>query len=131
MTQDELKEETSMSLHPPIARNTDPQTSHLAEERYTQLGKRCVRQRQCLELIASHPGSTAGELSRAMYAAYPDLPFSTCAETPHKRAADLVEKNLVKVGNIRRRCTDTGYLRQVFFPTDYGLRELQRLREGE
>jgi hypothetical protein len=108
--------------HQPIARNTDPGTSHAAEEVHT-LGKRAERARQVLDLIGRYPGHTTGELSRLMYSEYPELPFRTSAETPHKRAADLLQKGMVRQGP-KRKCRDSGYEALTWYITDAGIREL-------
>jgi len=107
----------------PLSRNTDPATSHIAEEKHTRLGKRAIRARQVLKLIHDHPGATAGELSRYMLEEYPLLSISVCAETPHKRAPELWDKGLVYNGR-DRKCLDSGYLRATWRITRAGRAEL-------
>ena len=108
--------------YPPIARNSDPKTSHKAELQHT-LGPRAKRARQVLKLVSDLPLYTSGELSRAMHIQYPDLPFRTCAETPHKRLPELFDKGLV-CGRGERKCTDSGYMAIQWEITPAGAREL-------
>ena len=99
---------------PPIARNTDPQTSHKAAERHT-LGKRAIRQQQVFDLVSSYPGKTSGELSRLMVQSYPELPIRSAVESPHKRLSDLEEKGLVVRGR-ERKCSDSGFQAITWWP---------------
>ena len=110
-----------LDFNTPVSRNTDPATSHDAEAK--QLGKRAVRARQVLGLINKYPARTTGELARHMLRDYPELSITVCAETPHKRAADLEAKGLVAKG-MPWKCTDTGYERLTWYITDAGRREL-------
>jgi hypothetical protein len=113
----------------PASRTTDPETSHEAERLHTILGKRSVRCRQVLTLVALHPGSTTGEMSRQMVWKFPDLPIATAVEAPHKRVVDLEAKGLVRRGN-PRKCKETGSERLTWWltTTGYGLtRELLQL----
>jgi hypothetical protein len=48
----------------PIARATDPKTSHQAAEAVTASGKRDEQIQQVLELVKAHPGSTSLELAQ-------------------------------------------------------------------
>jgi hypothetical protein len=105
----------------PIARTTDPQTSHQAAAQHT-LGKRAIRQRQVLNLICRVPGQTSGELARAMHSAHPELPIAVAVESPHKRLADLEQKGLVEKGRTRP-CRDSGYDRITWYPTLTGIME--------
>ena len=107
----------------PIARSRDPLTSQNAGDEHTVLGKRANRARQVLELVAKHPGSTTGELSRYFFEAYPDLPFRVAAETPHKRCSDLENLDLVRKGQTRK-CSDSGTEALTWYLTDRGRREL-------
>lgn len=106
---------------PTASRNTDPQTSHKAERKHTELGKRAVRARQVLELVCMYPGHTSGELSVKMWERG-SLPFKVCAETPHKRLPELWSLGLVTHGD-DRKCRDSGNLCQAWYPTAKGERE--------
>ena len=45
----------------PAARNTDPETSHKAEQILTFSGKRVTRQHYVLYCVARHPGKTSND----------------------------------------------------------------------
>lgn len=122
-TDEELGINGEEDMLEPMARESDPQTSHDAAERHTVLGKRAERSRQVLALIATHPGSTTGELSRYMFDKHPDLPMRTCAESPHKRAGELERHDLASRGE-KRECLDSGYVCETWYITDRGRREL-------
>lgn len=49
----------------PIARETDPETSHLAAEEVTTSGRRAVQQHAVLAAVMAHPGLTSRELAQA------------------------------------------------------------------
>jgi DNA-binding HxlR family transcriptional regulator len=107
----------------PVSRNQDPETSHQAELELTVLGKRAVRCRQVLRLIADNNGSTTGELARYMHHKHPELPIACSVESPHKRVSDLEEKGLVRRGE-SRVCLDSGRERIAWYVTDLGVKEI-------
>lgn len=49
----------------PIARETDPETSHLAAEEVTASGRRAVQQHAVLAAVMTQPGLTSRELAQA------------------------------------------------------------------
>lgn len=49
----------------PIARETDPETSHLAAEEVTTSGRRAVQQHAVLAAVMAQPGLTSRELAQA------------------------------------------------------------------
>lgn len=49
----------------PIARESDPETSHLAAEEVTTSGRRAVQQHAVLAAVMAHPGLTSRELAQA------------------------------------------------------------------
>ena len=53
-----------MNIQTPAARNTDPQSSHIAAENITNSGRRVGQQAQVALLVKRHPGLTSAELSR-------------------------------------------------------------------
>lgn len=55
---------TQLSLFNPIARNSDPVTSHLAAQEITEEGIRQTQAEIVLETIRQYPGHTSFELSR-------------------------------------------------------------------
>lgn len=84
------------------SRNTDPLSSHLAEDDVTRSGE---RQRQCdmvLAVVTANPGMTSKELTR--YA-----PPSTDRYTFSRRLPDLEKKGLVQRGEMRK-CSVGGKL---------------------
>lgn len=57
----------AVSRTKPLARNTDPSTSHEAAA-YMKRGKRLPEQRDCVaRIVEMHPGHTASELSQFCY----------------------------------------------------------------
>ena len=48
----------------PIARNTDPQTSHRSATELTTSGKRDAQKARVLTAVKDHPGLTSSELAR-------------------------------------------------------------------
>ena len=46
----------------PIARPSDPWTSHIGAAEVTHSGRRQTQTEQCLDVVQSHPGLTAGEI---------------------------------------------------------------------
>ena len=49
-------------MRPPIARTTDPDTSHEAAEILNESGVRTTLMEQCLEFVQRFPGHTSGEI---------------------------------------------------------------------
>lgn len=113
---------TQQTMFPVASRITDPETSRKAERAHTKLGTRSKRAKQVLDLLHFHPDATAGELSRAMLSRHPDLPFTVCAETPHKRLSDLRSLGLAEKG-VNRQCLDSGQLRATWHLTAQGYTE--------
>ena len=54
-----------MNIQTPAARNTDPDTSHMAAEAFTRSGKRLSHNMRILKAIINKPGMTAGEIAEA------------------------------------------------------------------
>jgi len=96
-----------MTTEFPMARRTDPGTSHLAAKIHT-IDKLSERRKQVYYLVLGHPGSTSGELSRFMHKEYPDLPIRTAVETPHKRLPELEKLGLIERSAVKK-CSDSGY----------------------
>jgi hypothetical protein len=95
----------------PMARKSDPETSHLAAEQHVH--KLSNRRWQVYTLVHQHPGRTSGELSRLFFDNH-DVSIRTAAETPHKRLPELESLGYVVRGE-RRRCADSGYQAYVWF----------------
>lgn len=107
----------------PIARTSDPDTSHRAGERHTKLGKRAERARQVLDLLHHNPDRTAGELSVLFWRENKRLGIRVAAATPHKRLPDLEKKGLV-TRVAERKCEDSGEECTVWRVTESGVEEL-------
>lgn len=54
---------TFHAIRTPAARNTDPESSHIAADRITSSGKRETHQRQILDLLRRCDGRTSAELA--------------------------------------------------------------------
>ena len=103
--------------HPfPMARSTDPETSHQATRDY----KLSERRLQVLKILADHPGLTSGEISRYFYRRHQALGIRCAAETPHKRLPELEVMDLV-LRCAPRRCRDSGQSATTWALTDKGL----------
>lgn len=103
--------------HPyPMARNTDPETSHQATRGYNLSERRL----QVLQILGDHPGLTAGEISRYFYRRHVRLGIRCAAETPHKRLPELETMDLV-LRCAPRRCRDSGKLATTWALTARGL----------
>ena len=97
----------------PMARASDPATSHIAAAQHKE--KLSERRAQVLMLVEWFPGRTSGELSRKMLERFPGLPMRTCAETPHKRLPELEKMGMVIRGT-PRDCADSGHLCETWWP---------------
>jgi hypothetical protein len=78
---------------PPIARNTDPISSHMAAREITLSGARGKQQRLALRVVIEHPGMTSREL-----AALCSLDRYQMA----RRLPELEEAGLVAKGPVRQ-----------------------------
>lgn len=114
----------------PMARNSDPMTSHQAAEAHVP--KLSERRRQTLSCVADFEGMTSGELARAFYHKYgkkrerPEgLPIRTCVETPHKRLPELEALGLVFRSGGDRHCKDSGQPALEWYTTIAGREELE------
>jgi hypothetical protein len=121
MEKDESMNQLSL-VETPIARNTDPHTSHMAAKEHSK-NKRGQRRMQVLDLLMRNPGSTSGELGQEMYIAHPGLGGRICFETPHKRLPDLASLGwAAKSGT--RECRDSGRECFTWFITEAGRKQL-------
>lgn len=107
-------------LENPIARDDDPDTSHLAADKITKDGSRGERAQQILSIVCMLPGSTGGEIGAGMYSTFPEIGMKSAVTSPSKRLADLEEAGLVRRGD-RRPCTDTKMTCITWYATDKGI----------
>ena len=77
----------------PIARNTDPITSHISAHEITYSGSRTTQQIEAFQLVAAYPGHTSREL-----AFFGELDRYQMA----RRLSDLEHAGLVTKGPIRK-----------------------------
>lgn len=94
-----------LTLNYPLARSTDPSTSHMAERKLRRLGEHTRQKNWVLGLVISHPGSTARELAEVT----PD--FAVNHPIIWRRLPDLEKEGYVIKGpvNYRRRPAVTWY----------------------
>jgi hypothetical protein len=94
-----------LELDYPLARNTDPVTSHLAERELRRVGEHSRQKSWVLSLVWSRPGSTARELAELTD------DFATNHPIVWRRLPDLEKEGLVIKGpiNYRRRPAVTWY----------------------
>ena len=83
----------------PIARNTDPSTSHEAADEITQSGKRANQKMLVLSLVRRFPLRTSAELSRL---------GNVDRHMVARRLPDLAG-DLMVVSKSPRKCSVTGY----------------------
>lgn len=87
----------------PAARNTDPETSHLAEQHINETGIRERQQRAAYAVVCNHPGHTSAELAK-----YCDLDsYQLARRLPELRPVH------VRTGS-KRKCTVTGRWAQTW-----------------
>lgn len=96
----------------PMARRSDPDTSHEAAKKHQP--KLSKRRQQVLSLVRQHPGLTSGELAHKFFHTY-DVPIRTAAETPHKRLPELESLGYVTRGD-KRECGDSHYPAHTWWP---------------
>lgn len=78
---------------PPIARATDPETSHVAASEHTNNGRRAAHAERILAVVRAHPGWTYREIARLV----PELE----AVEVQRRLADLADLGRVVRGEAR------------------------------
>lgn len=83
----------------PIARNTDPVTSHQAAQHMKDSGKLEGQGAHVLDLVKAHPNCTAFELTD-----YTELDRYQI----QRRLSDLAEAGKVKASSVGRRCAKSG-----------------------
>ena len=87
----------------PIARPSDPGTSHKAAYEHTASGKRALECERWHQLIAENPGHTTAELWKFYDKKFGGEPWLTINGAT-KRISDLLNRNLIRVGT-ERACT--------------------------
>ena len=94
---------TYPNIQTPIARATDPATSHEAAEYMNATGKRKKQQQLALDLVRRHPGLTADEL-----ATYGQLDrYMLNRRLPELVMAQLVERGQARPSRITGRNAST------------------------
>ncbi len=88
----------------PIARNTDPVTSHLAAKDITASGVRSEQQRQVLELVRRYPHYTSRELSQTPFN---QQHYKLDRWDIARRLPELREANLIQMDEGKRPCNIT------------------------
>jgi hypothetical protein len=92
----------------PIARASDPETSHLAADAVTRSGKRGAQQAVCLEAVRKNPGSTSAELSKVI---------GVDRFMPARRLPEIEHAGLIRRGAIAE-CMVTGSMCLTWWPVD-------------
>ena len=109
---------SQLDLRLPMARKTDPDTSHEAADKHE--GVLSERRLQVLSLVKAYPGATSGELARLMFSKLGgSLSIRSCVETPHKRLPELLRLGYVRMG-AKRECGDSGYTATTWYSTPKG-----------
>ena len=92
----------------PMAKATDPKTSHVAASRHV-VGALSLRRRQVYDATVQFPAETSNELGLRMTQLFPDLELRAAAASPQKRLPELEKLGLVRRGR-PRKCRSSGYL---------------------
>ena len=94
---------------PPIARHSDPETSHQGAAEYSHRGR---DQQIMYDLIRDYPGRTAAEYSDLLRER--GVHWYRAARLPTKRISDLKDAGRINVGPARR-CAITRRQAQVYY----------------
>ena len=94
-----------LDLAAPIARATDPATSHIAAERKTHSGSRRRDADLLLAVIRENPGHTSSELAQLLIAT--GINWHRASQIASKRISDLAPFEIYDTG--KRRCEITGH----------------------
>jgi len=98
-----------LASHPdPLARNTDPATSHLAAQEIESEGKLAGLRRRAFELVRNNKGKIARELS--------EIAGDSDARTINRRLGEVEKAGLIYRGK-ERRCKVTGRMCATWWPT--------------
>jgi hypothetical protein len=97
----------------PIARTTDPWTSHAGAVEVTDSGRRRTQMELCLDVVQAHPGRTAGEVGELTGLGH---------VRAQRRLSDLKAAGKIVTGAAVRSLNVPVYLRQrpqvTWWPTD-------------
>ena len=97
----------------PIARTTDPWTSHAGAVEVTESGRRKTQMELCLDVVQAHPGRTAGEVGELTGLGH---------VRAQRRLSDLKAAGKIVTGAAVRSLNVPVYLRQrpqvTWWPTD-------------
>ena len=95
-----------MRVETPIARNTDPESSHLAAREITASGKREDQQHQTIAAVQRYPGLTMQELAART---------NLCRFMLGRRISECETAGKVRRGQ-KRKCTVTGRQAEPWWP---------------
>jgi DNA-binding MarR family transcriptional regulator len=91
----------------PLARASDPLTSHQAADRVVQSGRIYTQRAEILRVVREAPGSTASEIARAL--------GQTSNHIASRRLPELEDEGFVRRGEART-CRATSYKAVSWFP---------------
>ncbi|MGA9851863.1 MAG: MarR family transcriptional regulator [Gammaproteobacteria bacterium] len=108
---------------PPIARRTDPDSSHVAAARITKSGKRAAQQAAVYSWVRSYPGHTTQELAEICQTHGGTMDRYTFARRAPELAATTNDRGtrrqpLIERGASKRKCSITGELATVWYPVN-------------
>lgn len=90
-------------LDQPVARRTDPATSHAAAARVTADGSRAVQTAACLDAVRRWPGCTSAELAVRMGVSR----YMPARRLPELRSAGKVANGVARECSVTRRAALT------------------------
>ena len=94
----------------PLARNSDPQTSHDAAEFIDGSGLAAGQRRKCLDFLLSHPGAIAAEVSVGTGLGRDDTDIHRVS----RRLSDLQNAGYIRPGS--KRIAPSGRGQQSWWP---------------
>ena len=92
----------------PMAKRTDPATSHGAALRHIATGL-SARRSQVYDIVVRYPDQTSNELGLRMSQTFPDLELRAASASPQKRLPELEKLGLIVRGEARK-CSSSGYM---------------------
>ena len=96
----------------PMARRTDPTTSHVAALRHVATAL-SLRRSQVYDAVVQFPDQTSNELGLRMTELFPDLELRAASASPQKRLPELEKLGLIKRGE-PRTCKSSGYQAHIW-----------------
>ena len=102
----------------PMAKTTDPGTSHAAALRHVASAL-SLRRSQVYDAVVQFPDQTSNELGLRMTELFPDLELRAASASPQKRLPELEKLGLIARG-AARKCSSSGYQAHTWRAVELG-----------